>query len=65
MLVIFLILLGMLRFYGFLSSFGTFAYIVAQTRFVLHETGHTIVVGIYNCVEVIRIVNHSHIFNIT
>ena len=54
-----------LGFYGFLSVFGTFAHIVAQTWFVLHETWHTTLFGIYYCVEVVRIENHSHILEIT
>ena len=61
----FLILVGKLRFSGFFSYFGTFANKVAQTWFVLHKTLHTTLFGIYYCVEVVRIVNHSHIFNIT
>ena len=39
--------------------------VVVQTWFVLHETWHTILFGIYYCVEVVRIVNHCHILNIT
>ena len=49
----------------FLSVFGTFAHKVAQTWFVLHETWHTTLFGIYYCVEVVRILNHSHILEIT
>ena len=48
-----------------LSSFGTFAPKVAETLFVLHETRHTILFGIYYCVEVFRIENHSHMLEIT
>ena len=48
-----------------LSFFGTFANQVAHTWFVLHETLHTTLFGIYYCVKHIRIVNHSHILNIT
>ena len=55
----------MLRIYGFLSVFGTFADKVAQTWFVLHETKHTTLFGIYYCVEVVRIENHSHVLEIT
>ena len=50
----------MLRFYGFLNNFGTFAHIVAQTCFVLQQTWHTTQFGIYHCVEVVKIKNHSH-----
>ena len=55
----------MLRFYGFLSIFVTFAHKVARTWFILHETWHTILFGIYYCVEVIRIENHRHMLEIT
>ena len=34
---------------------------VAQTWFVLHETRHTIVFGIYYCFEVVRIESYSHV----
>ena len=54
-----------LRFLGFLSVFGTFAHKIAQTWFVLHEIWHTTLFGIYYCVEVIRIENHSHMQEIT
>ena len=53
-----------LRFYGFLSFFGTFGHKVAQTWFVLHENWHTIIFGIYYCVEMVKIQNHSHIVEI-
>ena len=52
-------------FKGFLSVFLTFAHKVAQTWFVLHETWHTTLFGIYYCVEVVRILNHSHMLDIT
>ena len=55
----------MLRFYGFLCFLGTFAHKVAQTSFVLHETWHTTLFGIYYCVEVVRIENHCHMLEIT
>ena len=55
----------MLQFYGFLSYFSTFAHKVAQTWFILHETWHTTLFGISYCAEVVRIVNYSHILNIT
>ena len=45
---------------GFFSVFGTFADKVAQTFFVLHETWHTTVFGIYYCVEMVKIQNKSH-----
>ena len=38
---------------------------VAQTWFVLRETWHTTLFGIYYCVEVVRIENHSHMLEIT
>ena len=39
-------------------------YKVAQTWFVLHETWYTKLFGIYYCVEVVRIENHSHMLEI-
>ena len=48
-----------------LIVFGTFAHKVAQTWFVLHETWHTTPFGIYDCVEEVRIENHSHMQEIT
>ena len=54
-----------LQFYGFLCFLGNFAHKVAQTWLVLHETWHAILFGIYYCVEVVIIVNHSYILNIT
>ena len=54
-----------LRFYRFLSVFGTFSHKVAQTWFVLHETWHTKLFHVYYCVEVVRIKNHSHMLEIT
>ena len=33
---------------------------VAQTWFVLHETWQTTLCGIYHCVKMVRIENHSH-----
>ena len=50
---------------GFFSFFGTFPHKVATTWFVLHETWHTTVYGIYYCVEVFRIENHSEMLEIT
>ena len=47
-----------------LTVFCTFAHIVAQTWFVLHETWHTTLFGIYYCVEVVRIENHCRILEI-
>ena len=49
----------------FLSVFGTFAHTVPQTWIVLHETWHTTLFGIYYCMEVVRIENHSHMLEIT
>ena len=49
----------------FFSIFGIFAYKVAQTWFVLHETWHTILFGIYYGVEGVRIENNSHMLEIT
>ena len=37
---------------------------VALTLFVLHETWHTKLFGIYYCVKVVRIENNSHMLNI-
>ena len=54
-----------LRFSGFLSVFGTFAHNVAETWFVLQETWRITVFGVYYCVEVVIIVNHSHMVEIT
>ena len=54
-----------LRFYAFLSFLGTFAYNAAQTWFVLRASWHTTLFGIYYCVEVVRIENHSHMLEIT
>ena len=48
-----------------LNVFGTFALRVAQTWFVLHETWDTTQFGIYYCVEVVTIVNYSHMLEIT
>ena len=50
---------------GFLNDFDTFAHKVPQTRFALHETRHTTQIGRYYCIEVVTVVNHSHIINIT
>ena len=54
-----------LRYYGFLSFFGTFADKVAQTWYVLHETWHTTLFCIYHYVEVVRIENHTHMLELT
>ena len=45
--------------------FGTFVHKVVQTWVVLHETWHAKLFGIYYCVEVDRIENHSHMLEIT
>ena len=44
-----------LRFSGFLSVFGTFAHKVAQTWFVLNETWHTTLFGVYYFVKMFMI----------
>ena len=54
-----------LRCCGFINFFGTFAHKVAQTWFVLHETWHSTLFGIYYCVEVVKIENNSYILEIT
>ena len=46
-------------FNGFLCVFGTFAHQVAQSWFVLLETWHTTLFGMYYCIEVVRIENHN------
>ena len=61
---IYLKLHAKLRFYGVLSVIGTFAHKVAQTWFVLHETWHTTLFGIYYFVEVVRIEKYSHMLEI-
>ena len=48
-----------------LMLFSTLKHNVAQTWFVLHETWHTTLLGIYYCVEVVKIENHSHMLQIT
>ena len=53
------------RFYVLLSFFSTFAHKVAQSWFVLHETWHTTLFGVYYCVEVVIIENLSHMLEIT
>ena len=52
-------------FKGILSVFGTFRHKVAQTWFVLHETWQKTLFGIYYCVEMVRIENHSNMLEIT
>ena len=52
-------------FKGFLAFLAFLHIKVAQTRFVSHETWHTTLFGIYFCVEVVRVVTHSHILEIT
>ena len=49
----------------FLYFFGTFAHKVAQTWFVLHETWHLALFGIYYCIDLVRIENHSNMLEIT
>ena len=53
-----------LRFYVFFSFFGTFDHKVALTWFILHETWHRTLFGIYYFVEVVRFENHSHMLEI-
>ena len=48
-----------------LNIFLTFAHKVTETWSVLPETWHTTLFGIYYCVELVRIVNHSHVLEIT
>ena len=48
-----------------ISYLGTFAHKVVKTWFVLHVIRHTTLFGIYNCAEMVRILNNSHILNIT
>ena len=48
-----------------LCVFATFAHKVARTWFVLHDTWHTTLFGIYYFVEVVSIENHSHLLQIT
>ena len=55
----------MLQFYVFLSFFDTYPYDKAQTLFVLYETWHTTLFGLYYCVEVVRFENNSHVLEIT
>ena len=52
-------------FKGFLGIFGTFTHKVAQTWLFLNETWHTTLFGIYFCVKVVVIVNHSLMLEIT
>ena len=44
---------------------GTLVHKVAQTFFVLHETWHTTLFGIYYCVELVRHESYSHMPEIT
>ena len=64
-IVICLKLRSKLRIYGFVCDFGSFAHKVAQTWFVFGETWHTILLGIYYRVEMVRIENESHMLDIT
>ena len=48
-----------------LSFYGTFAHKEAQTWYILHETWHTTLFGIYYCVELVRIQNHSDMLEIS
>ena len=53
-----------LRFYAFLSVYGTFAHKVAQTWFILHETWHRTLFCVYYCFEVDRIKNQLYMLEI-
>ena len=64
-LILKIIVIVKLRFYAFFSFFGTFGPKVAQTWFVLHETWHTTLFGIYYCVEVVQNENHCQMQEIT
>ena len=64
-IVICLILRAKLLFYGFLSDFGTLSRKVVQTWFVGQNTSHTTLFGIYCYVEMVRIENNNHMFEIT
>ena len=48
-----------------LRVFNRFWHKVAQTWFVLRETWHRTLFGIYCSVEVVRIENHCHMLEIT
>ena len=61
--IIFLKLRAKLRFLGFLSFYGTFAYKVAQTWFFFCTKLGTQHYLVYYCVE-IRIESHSHMLEI-
>ena len=50
---------------GFLKFLGTYVHKEAQTRFVLHETWHKTLLGIDYCVQVVKIIIHTHILVIT
>ena len=58
-------LLVKLRFFGFVSFFGTFAHKVVQAWFILHETWHNTLFGLYCYVEMVGIENHIHMLEIT
>ena len=49
---------------GFLSVSDSFKHKVVQIWFVLHETLYITQVGIYYCVEMVRIDNNSHMIEI-
>ena len=53
-----------LRFWGFLSVFGTFSHKVVQTWFVSHETWHTTLFHIYYCVEMVGMKTNSHMLEL-
>ena len=49
----------------FLSVSNSFNHKVVQIWFVLHETWYITQVGIYYCIEMVRIENNSHMIEIT
>ena len=51
-------------FMGLKGFIGIFANKVAQNWFVLHETWHITIFSICDCVEVVRIENHSHVLKL-
>ena len=54
-----------LRFFAFFRFFGTFGPKIAQTWFVLHETLHRTLFGIYYCIAMVRIEHNGNMLEIT
>ena len=54
---------ALLRF--FLSFFGTFSHKVVQTWFVLHESWHTTLFGIFFYVDMVRFENNCQMLEVT